>query len=85
MCTSAYDHFIENLRAKLESKVKGIVAIRTVDGGKIILHIYSPDDFIHSYCLNNVREMIQDNDGLDKVTNAVVEEYKQYIIRQYFY
>ena len=76
MDTSAYEHFIENLR---------IVAIRTVDEGKIILHIYSPDDFIHSYCLKNVYEMIQDDDGLDKVTNAVLEEYKQYVINQYFY
>lgn len=85
MDTSDYKHFIENLRAKLESKVRGIVAIETVDGGGMIIYIYSPGDFIHSYHLKNAHEMFQDNDGLDKVTNAVLEEYKKFIIRQYFY
>ncbi len=85
MDASDYKHFIENLCVILESKIRGRVEIGMVIEDRVTICIYSPDNFIHSYCLNNVCEMIQDEHSLDKVTNAVLEEYKRFIIRQYFY
>ena len=85
MRASDYEHFIRKLCVMLESKIRGRVEIDTVVGGGIIIYIYSPDDFIHSYNLTNVCEMIQDDHGLDKVTNAVLEKYRQFVMNQYFY
>lgn len=84
MDASDYEHFIENLRAKLESKIKGKVEIESDEYG-IIIYIYSPGNFIYNYCLNNVCEMIQYEHSLDKVTSAVLQNYKEFVMNQYFY
>ena len=85
MRASDYQHFIGKLCVMLESKIKGRVEIDTVVGGGIIIYIHSPGDFVHSYNLTNVSEMIQDDHGLDKVTNAALEKYRQFVMSQYFY
>lgn len=85
MRTTDYQHFIGKLCVMLESKIRGRVVIDTVVGGGIIIYIYSPGDFVHSYNLTNVSEMIQDDHGLYKVTSAVLQNYREFVMSQYFY
>ena len=85
MNASYYKHFIENLCVLLESKIRGRVEIRMDIGDRVIICIHSQDNFIYNYCLNNVCEMIQDEHDLDKVTSAVLQNYKEFVMNQYFY
>ena len=85
MNASDYKHFIENLCVLLESKIRGRVEIRMDIGDRVIICIHSQDNFIYNYCLNNVCEIIQDEHVLDKVTSAVLQNYREFVMNQYFY
>ena len=85
MNASDYEHFIENLCVILESKIRGRVEIRMDIGDRVIIRIHSQDNFIYNYCLNNVCEMIQYEHSLDKVTSSVLQNYREFVMNQYFY
>ena len=85
MNTSDYKHFIEKLCVLLESKIRGKVEIRMDIGDRVIICIHSQDNFIYNYCLNNVCEMIKYDHSLDKVTSEVLQNYREFVMNQYFY
>ena len=85
MDASDYEHFIENLCVLLESKIRGRVEIRMDIRDRVIICIHSQDNFIYNYCLNNVCEIIQYEHSLDKVTSEVLQNYREFVINQYFY
>lgn len=72
------------LHTKLKSKIKGKVWVK-VFKNTLVVRINHMDDVNYEYILNNFSDRVLNGLGSDYIVYEVLQDYKQFVMSQYFY